>query len=194
MSVRDVRPRFEHIDANAPRFAARMTRGGRLGVLRLPFLEDAWGGLEAGQPELVVEATLSMLDNGIVVFLAYRDADIPDGLTPVEALRAFDAALGERAWRLASEAATTATEVEARFQRTAYFLEFDLGVMGAVPSWAGGVTEAEYLAYRNESVYPAILLAEAIGALDHFPVPATYLEAAHDARDAGLVELVRSDT
>ncbi len=191
MAVRDIKPRFEHIDDNAPRFAARMTRGGRLGVLRLPFLEDAWGGLEAGQPELVLEAMLSMLDNGIVVFLAYRDVEIADGVTPVEALRTFDPVLGDRARRLASEAAGAAAETEARLRRVMHFVEFELGVMGPVPSWAGDVTEEEYLEYRYNSVYPAILLAEAIGALDQFPVPATYLEAAHEARDSGLVELGR---
>lgn len=193
MGVPDVVPRFELVDANAQRFAARMTRGGRLGVLRLPFLEDAWGGLEAGQPELVVEALLSMLDNGIVVYLAYRDVEVPAGVSPVEALRRVDAGLGERAWRLASEASGGAGEVETRLRRVMSFVEFELGVMGAVPSWAGGVTEPEYLQFRYETVYPAILLAEQIGALHLFPVPGTYLEAAHEAQGAGHVHIRRLD-
>jgi hypothetical protein len=168
-----------------------MTRGGRLGVLRLPFLEDAWGGVEAGQPELVLEALLSMLDNGIIVYLAYRDVEVAEGRTPVETLRDVDAALGEKAWRLAAEAAGTSDNVLERLQRVMRFVEFELGIMGAVPSWAGQVSEEEYLRYRHESVYPAILLAEAIGALDIFPVPATYIDLAHEARDNGAVALRR---
>jgi hypothetical protein len=191
MPVYDLKPSMKLVDGNAPRFAARMTRGGRLGVLRLPFLEDAWGGVEAGQPELVLEATLSMLDNGIVVYLAYRDIEVTEGQTPVEALRAADAVLGERAWRLLAEGPASPEGVIDRMQQVMRFVEFELGVMGAVPSWAGGVTEEEYLQYRNESVYPAILLAEMLDALDLFPVPATYVEAAHEARDAGLVRLRR---
>lgn len=191
MTARDLKPRFSLVDSNAPRFAARMTRGGRLGVLRLPFLEDAWGGAEAGQPELVLEATLSILDNGIVVYLAYRDVEVPEGATPIETLRTVEAPLGEDAWLLASEAPGTPAEVVDRMRRVMYFVEFELGVMGPVPSWAGQVTEEEYLQYRNEIVYPAILLSQAIDALHLFPVPATYLEAAIEARDAGLVKLRR---
>lgn len=101
MAVRDLKPRVSLVDNNAPRFAARMTRGGRLGVLRMPFLEDAWGGVDAGQPELVLEATLSMLDNGIVVYLAYRDVEVPEGTDAVEAcgrwMRPWRSRLG--AWR-----------------------------------------------------------------------------------------------
>lgn len=79
-------------------------------------------------------------------------------------------------------------------RRVMHFIEFELGVMGPVPSWAGQITEEEYLQYRNEAVYPAILLSQAVGALHLFPVSATYLDAALEAQDAGLVKLRRLDS
>ena len=189
MAVRDLKPEVTLVDSNAQRFAARMTRGSRLGVLRMPFLEDAWGGMKAGQPELVLEAMLSILDNAILVYLAYRDVEIPERMHPIEALTEFNPSLGMKAWQLASEPAGDAEQIGGRLRRVMHFVEFELELMGPVPSWAGGVTEEEYLQYRNEVVYPAILLAQSLGALQLFPVPATYLEAALQAQEAGEVRL-----
>lgn len=189
--MNDEGPGLELIDRDAKRFAARMTRGGRLGVLRLPFLEDAWGGLEAGQPELVVEAVLSMLDNAIAVYLAYQDVEVPPGFLSVEALRLTEPELASEAWKLMTSPARGPDEAESYFRRAAAFVEHRLGVAGPVPSSAGRVTEPEYLRYRYASVYPAILLAEALGALELFPVPQTYLDASHEAAASGLVGVQR---
>src|SRR5688572_8308480 len=126
MAVRDLKPQATLIDSNAQRFAAHLTRGSRLGVLRMPFLEDAWGGLDAGQPELVLEAMLSMLDNGVVVYLAYRDVEVAEGRHPIDALRELEPALGEKAWQLASEAAGTPEQIVNRMRRVMHFVEFEL--------------------------------------------------------------------
>jgi hypothetical protein len=139
----------------------------------------------------VLEAIYSLLDNGISVYLAYRDLEGPEDMAPIEALRRVDAGLAERAWRLAREAAGGAQAIEGRLRAVMRFVEFELDVMGPVPSWAGGVTEEEYLQYRNERVYPAVLLAREIGALHLVPVPASYMESAQEAEAAGNVVLRR---
>jgi hypothetical protein len=189
MASLDIEPLLDEVAMTATDFAVSRARGGRLGVLCLPFFEDAWGGIDADQPGLVLEAGHSLLNNGIVVYLAFRGVTVSPDQIALELLKDVAPRHFRHAWSLMTETLSAPEEVRDWVRRVMEFVEFELGVKAAVDSWSGEVTEAAYLVYRYNVTYPPILLAEHLGVLELCGVPDTYVELAHQARDASHVGL-----